>query len=68
MSNIGYGYTRKEFIGLASDICHSLGKLNCEKNLSERWLYADFMKRQPHLAWDKLNINTVYGISDLGNL
>ena len=67
MSNIGYGYSRKEFIGVASDICHSLGKLNSDKNLSERWLYAGFMKRQPQLACvkaRKLKINRAKSVTE----
>ena len=67
MSNTGYGYSRKEFIGVASDICHSLGKLDSDKNLSERWLYAGFVKRQPHLACvkaRKLNINRAKSVTE----
>ena len=53
MMRMGYGYTRKELISLATDMGHYLGKLPEDKHLSEAWLYHGFLKRHTSITFSK---------------
>ncbi|XP_041372513.1 uncharacterized protein LOC121385794 [Gigantopelta aegis] len=53
MSSVGYGYTRTEVTGIATDFAVYIGKKEKEgKNLSLQWFYS-FMKRWPELKVQK---------------
>ena len=53
MMHMGYGYTRRELINLATDMAHSLKKLPEDKSLSEAWLYLGFLKRHSDITFLK---------------
>ncbi|KAH3771768.1 hypothetical protein DPMN_173095 [Dreissena polymorpha] len=52
MGEVGFGYTRKETINLASDYAFTLGLRPREKPLTDRWLYK-FLDRWPALMVKK---------------
>ena len=53
MMQMGYGYTRRELINLATDMAHYLKKLPEDKSLSEAWLYLGFLKRHSNITFLK---------------
>ena len=53
MMEMGYGYTRRELLNLATDMGHYLGKLPVEKQLSEAWLYHGFLRRHNNITFVK---------------
>jgi hypothetical protein len=53
MVSLGYGYTRREFINLATDMAHYLKLLDEDKKLSEAWLYLGFLKRHENMTFKK---------------
>ena len=67
MASMGYGYSRRELLQLSSDMAHFLGKLPNDKQLSERWLYAGFLKRHRDITFIKprpLNISRAKSVTE----
>ena len=56
MDDLGYQYTKKDVIRMATDYCISIGKkVRSDRGLSDNWFYA-FKKRWPNLKITNLQL------------
>jgi hypothetical protein len=53
MSQMGYGYSRREFLGMINEMAKTTNKINNDQKITEGWLYLGFLKQNKELKFLK---------------